>query len=163
MRINLLAPMALIQAVLPGMKARGRGHVVNIASIAGKGPSPFLSAYGSTKAGLIGLTRSLRLEHHGTGVGFSAVSPGFVSEAGMYARMEAETGERAPVTLGTSPPEDVARAVVAVIEKDLPERIVASRPMRPFFALGELSPRAGELGIRAAGARRFLKRVSERR
>ena len=35
--------------------------------------------------------------------------------------------------------------------------------MRPFFALGELSPRAGELGIRVAGARRFLKRVSERR
>jgi short-subunit dehydrogenase len=161
-RVNLLAPMALIRAALPGMLARGAGHVVNIASIAGKGPAPYLATYGTTKAGLIELTRSLRVEHRGTGVTFSAVSPGFVAREGMYARM-ASDDVKAPFTLGTSPPEKVAAAVVEAIEDDVPEKLVTSRPMRPFFALTELSPRAGELGIIGTGARRFLKKVGERR
>jgi NAD(P)-dependent dehydrogenase (short-subunit alcohol dehydrogenase family) len=162
LQVNLHAPMELIRLVVPGMLARGAGHVVNIASISGKGPSPFLAAYGTTKAGLIELTRSLRVEYRDSCVGFSAVSPGFVAREGMYARM-AEPGLEAPVTLGTSPPEQVAQAVLEVIEKDVPERIVTARPMRPFFALTELSPQIGELGIIGSGARRFLKRVAERR
>ena len=160
--VNLLAPMAAIRAALPGMLARGSGHVVNLASISGKGPSPFLTTYGTTKAAVIQLTRSLRVEYRGTGVRFSAVTPGFVAREGMYARM-AENGLRAPRSLGTSPPEQVAQAVLKVLDRDLPEKIVASRPMRPFFALTELSPRAGELGIIGSGARRFLRRVGERR
>jgi short-subunit dehydrogenase len=127
--VNVLAPMALIRAALPGMLARRRGHVVNVASISGKGPAPYLAVYGTTKAALIELTRSLRVEHRGTGVSFSAVSPGFVAREGMYARMAA-LGERAPVALGTSAPERVARAVADAVEQDLAERIVASRPMR---------------------------------
>ena len=162
-RVNLLAPMALIRAVLPGMLARESGHIVNIASIAGHGPAPYLATYGTTKAGVLELTRSLRLEHAGTGVGFSAVTPGFVEREGMYARMADGDGLRAPRSLGTSPPEQVAQAVLKVLQDDLPEKIVASRPMRPFFALTELSPRIGELGIVGSGARRFLRRVAERR
>jgi short-subunit dehydrogenase len=161
-RVNVLAPMVLTRAALPGMLARGAGHVVNVTSVAGKGPAPYLASYGATKAALIELTRSLRVEHRGTGVGFSAVSPGFVERDGMYGRMRA-AGDRAPVALGTSPPEDVAAAVVAVVEDDVPERIVASRPVRPLFALAELSPRAGELAIIASGARRFLRSVGRRR
>jgi short-subunit dehydrogenase len=157
--VNLLGPMALIRAALPGMLERGAGHVVNIASISGKGPAPYLAVYGATKAGLIELTRSLRVEHRGTGVTFSAVSPGFVAREGMYARMQG----KAPATLGTSEPEEVADAVLAALDRDLPEKLVVARPMRPFFALTELSPRAGELGIIASGARRFLKQVAERR
>ena len=160
--VNLLAPMVLIRAVLPGMLERGSGHVVNLASISGKGPSPFLATYGTTKAALIQLTRSLRVEYRGTGVRFSAVSPGFVEREGMYARM-AQDGLRAPVTLGTSPPEQVAQAVLTVLDGDVPEKLVSARPMRPFFALTELSPRIGELGIIASGARRFLRQVGERR
>jgi NAD(P)-dependent dehydrogenase (short-subunit alcohol dehydrogenase family) len=161
-RVNLLAPMTLIRAALPGMLARGRGHVVNIASVAGKGPAPYLATYGTTKAALIELTRSLRVEHRGTGVGFSAVSPGFVEREGMYARM-AEDDLEAPVALGTSPPEQVAVAVAEAVEDDIPEKLVTARPMRPFFALTELVPRAGELGIIVSGARRFLGRVAGRR
>jgi short-subunit dehydrogenase len=162
LHVNLHAPMELIRLIVPSMVARGSGHVVNLASISGKGPSPYLATYGTTKAGLIGLTRSLRVEYRGTGVRFSAVSPGFIEREGMYARM-AEDGLRAPFTLGTSPPEQVAQAVLRVLDGDVPEKIVASRPMRPFFALGELSPRLGELGIIGSGARRFLRRVAERR
>ena len=161
-RVNLEAPLELIRLLVPGMVERGSGHVVNLASISGKGPSPFLATYGTTKAGLIGLTRSLRVEYRGTGVSFSSICPGFVEREGMYARM-ASHGLKAPVTLGTSPPEQVAQAVLKAIVDDVPEKIVASRPMRPFFALAELSPRLGELGITGSGARRFLRRVGERR
>jgi NAD(P)-dependent dehydrogenase (short-subunit alcohol dehydrogenase family) len=157
--VNLLAPLTLIRAALPGMLARRRGHVVNVTSISGKGAAPYLAVYGTTKAGLIELTRSLRVEHRGTGVSFSAVSPGFVADEGMYARMEG----RAPVTLGTSKPARVASGVLEALDRDVPEKLVVTRPMRAFFALTELSPRAGELGIVASGARRFLRRVAERR
>jgi NAD(P)-dependent dehydrogenase (short-subunit alcohol dehydrogenase family) len=160
--VNVLAPMALIRAALPGMLGRGTGHVVNLSSIAGKGPSPFLTSYGASKAALAQLTRSLRVEHRGSGVGFSAISPGFVERDGMYARMAA-AGDTAPFTLGTSPPERVAVAVCEAIEGDQPERVVAARPMRPLFAMAELSPRAGELAIIASGARRFLEQVGRRR
>jgi NAD(P)-dependent dehydrogenase (short-subunit alcohol dehydrogenase family) len=161
-RVNILAPMALIRVALPGMLSRGSGHVVNLASIAGKGPSPFLTSYGTSKAALVQLTRSLRVEHRGSGVGFSAITPGFIERDGMYARMAA-AGDHAPITIGTSQPEEVAVAVCEAIEGDQPERVVAARPMRPLFALGELSPRAGELAIIAAGARRFLEQVGRRR
>jgi short-subunit dehydrogenase len=161
-RVNLIAPMALIAAALPGMLARRRGHVVAIASIAGVGAAPYLAVYGATKAGLIGLIRSLRVEHQGAGVGFSAVSPGFVRREGMYARME-RTGHRAPWLLGTVAPEEVADEVVAAIERDRAEPYVSARPIRPFAAVAQLSARAGALGIVAAGARRFLRDVGRAR
>ena len=160
--VNLAAPMTLVAAVLPGMLARGRGHVVTVASISGKGPSPYLVAYASTKAALVELNRSLRLEYRDEPVSFSTVAPGFVSDAGMYARMR-EAGDRAPLALGTSKPERVARAVVRAVEHDVAERNVATRPMRPLFALTELHPAIGELGVRAAGGRRFLRAVARRR
>ena len=55
--INLCAPLLLTRRVLPGMLERGRGHVVFIASLAGKAPTPYEAVYAASKAGLIGLTR----------------------------------------------------------------------------------------------------------
>jgi short-subunit dehydrogenase len=160
--INVAAPMVLIRSVLPGMLERGRGHVVTVASVSGKGPSPYLVAYASTKAAMIEMTRSLRLEYRDEPVSFSSVNPGFVSDAGMYARMEA-AGDKAPFALGTSKPGRVASAVVDVIEHDRAERNVSTRPMRPLFALTELLPAIGEVGVRAAGGRRFLRSVGRTR
>jgi hypothetical protein len=90
------------------------------------------------------------------------VAPGFVSDAGMYARME-RAGDKAPLALGTSKPGRVAAAVVHAIEHDVAERNVATRPMRPLFALTELYPVLGELGVRAAGGKRFLRSVARTR
>ncbi|HWT93339.1 MAG TPA: SDR family oxidoreductase [Solirubrobacteraceae bacterium] len=158
-RVNLTAPMVLIRAALPGMLARGRGHVVGVSSISGRGPSPYLASYATTKAALHELMASLRLEHRGTGVSFSSVSPGFIAREGMYARMQ-ETGHNAPITLGTSAPERVGKAVADAFEQDKADRIVAARPMRPLFALNELTPKAGDAGVVAVGARRFLRKVA---
>ena len=69
--------MVLTREALPGMLERRRGHVVNIASLAGKIAAPNLTAtYVATKHGVVGFTHSLRGEQHGSGpVVFSAICP----------------------------------------------------------------------------------------
>jgi NAD(P)-dependent dehydrogenase (short-subunit alcohol dehydrogenase family) len=78
-RVNLLAPMVLARRALPGMLERGRGHIVTVSSMAGKAGTACNTAYATTKAGLVGLTRSLRAELAGQPVGASVVCPGFVA------------------------------------------------------------------------------------
>lgn len=73
--INLVAPARLIQAVLPGMKARGFGRIVNVGSIFGSINFAHFATYSSAKAGLKGLSQALRRELVGTGVGVTYVAP----------------------------------------------------------------------------------------
>jgi short-subunit dehydrogenase len=145
--LNLTAPMQLAQAVLPGMLRRRRGHVVNLASLAGKKGIPYGAVYSATKAGLIEWTGALRSELAGTGVSLSVVCPGFVTGEGMFAR----SGVPAPALLGSCTPDQVAAAVVRAIRRDLPEVLVNSVPVRPFMALIALSPRAGPWVLRRMG------------
>ena len=84
--------MDLTRIVLPGMLERGRGHVVNIASLAGKTPVPYLATYAATKHGVVGFTHSLRAEYGAEPVSFSAICPVFVTDVGMYARLDAAPG-----------------------------------------------------------------------
>lgn len=161
--VNLLAPMLLARHLLPVMVERGRGHVVNVSSLAGKAGPPYEAVYGGTKAGLIGFTQSLRREYRGTGVSASVVCPGYVSGAGMYADAVEETGVEAPRKMGTTTPEDVARAVVRSVLEDAPEVIVNPLPVRPLLALSELSPRLGEwLGRRLGLFSVFEERAARR-
>lgn len=150
-RLNLLAPLLLVRRLLPGMVERGRGHVVNISSLAGKAGPPYEGVYGATKAGLIGFTQSLRRELHGTDVGASVICPGYVSGTGMYADAVEETGARAPEKAGRATPDGVAAAVVRAIREDEPEIIVNSVPVRPLTVLSEASPRLGEWLSRKLG------------
>jgi short-subunit dehydrogenase len=158
--VNVEAPMALTRLVLPEMLERKRGHIVNISSLAGKSGPAFQEPYAATKAALLAFTASLRGTYRGTGVSASAVTPGFV-EAGIYAKLKAQTGCAAPALLGTSQPEAVARAVMRVIERDLPEVIVNPLPVRPLLAFSALFPRAGEWLISKIGTNDFFRRVVE--
>ncbi|GFG75413.1 hypothetical protein MBOT_27780 [Mycobacterium botniense] len=85
--VNLTAAMLLTRPVLPGILARGRGHVVFVSSGLAKTGSAFQAPYSATKAALIALTHALRAEYRHTPVGFSVVCPGLVTGAGMYQRM----------------------------------------------------------------------------
>jgi short-subunit dehydrogenase len=67
-QVNLVAAAHLIQKVLPGMLARGRGKIVNNASIGGYAVFPGVSTYTATKTGLVALSEALRRELRGTGV-----------------------------------------------------------------------------------------------
>jgi short-subunit dehydrogenase len=75
---NLVGAAASIAGVVPGMVARGDGRVVAVASVAGFRGLPRFGAYSASKAGLITLCESLRIDLHGTGVSVTTVCPGYV-------------------------------------------------------------------------------------
>jgi NAD(P)-dependent dehydrogenase (short-subunit alcohol dehydrogenase family) len=79
--VNLRGPLLCSRAVLPGMLARRRGRIVNVASGAGTRSIPYLSAYVTAKAALIRLTENLATEVQGTGVSIFAIQPGTVRTA----------------------------------------------------------------------------------
>jgi NAD(P)-dependent dehydrogenase (short-subunit alcohol dehydrogenase family) len=76
--VNLVGTYYMCRAVIPGMVARGWGRIVNIASIAGKEGNPNASAYSASKAGVIGLTKSIAKEVAGTGVLVNCVTPAVI-------------------------------------------------------------------------------------
>lgn len=157
--INLAAPMALTRLVLPLMLERDRGHIVNVTSLGGLLGIGWGEPYSATKHGLVGFTRSLRMSCRvsGSRVSASAICPGFVERVGMYADSVREHGHRAPFAIGTSSPEAVAAAVVRAIERDAPEIIVSSRPIRLLLVLGAISPRLGEWLLRKLGGHRIFE------
>jgi NADP-dependent 3-hydroxy acid dehydrogenase YdfG len=77
--VNLVAPFALVHAFLPGMRARGSGHLVTVGSVADRNIFPGNAAYSASKYGLRALHEVLRAELRGTGVRTTLVSPGPVN------------------------------------------------------------------------------------
>jgi NADP-dependent 3-hydroxy acid dehydrogenase YdfG len=105
MDVNVWGLVHGMRAVLPGMMARGRGHVVNVASMAGKFPAPGMAVYNASKFAALGLTAAVRREIVASGVSVSAVLPCAV-----------RTGLSSGVPLGRGLPtvgaEVIARAVL---------------------------------------------------
>jgi short-subunit dehydrogenase len=149
--VNLIAVMDLTSLVLPGMLERRRGHIVNLASLAGKIPSVFLATYAATKHGVVGFTHSLRVEYADEPVSFSAICPVFVADVGMYARAEAEMDTEPPPGLRPVRPQRVADAVLEAVREDRAEVIVNRGPIRPLAALYWLAPKTT---VRLLGSRR---------
>jgi short-subunit dehydrogenase len=110
--LNLVAPMLLARALVPGMRQRRRGHVVNVTSIVaytGRGEE---AVYAATKGGLAAFAESLRQELAGSGVGVSVVTPAAIDTQFFERRGRAYDRHR-PRPL---PPERVADAVARAVE-----------------------------------------------
>lgn len=106
LEVNLLGPINGMRLVLPAMIERGRGHVVNVCSMAGKIPLPGMAVYNASKFGAVGLTAAVRREFAETGVSVSAVLPAAV-------RTRLSSGVTLGGGLPTVDPEDIAAAIVA--------------------------------------------------
>ena len=161
MEINLIAPMLLTRAVLPGMIARNRGHVVQIASLAGKGGFPYQAPYAASKAALVMFSHTLRAELVDTEVGASAICPGFVADEGMYADMVNATGIRAPRVLGATSPAKCAQAVIKALKKNSSELIVNPSPMRPMVVLGQVFPDTASWVMKTLGVTAQARKMAE--
>jgi len=135
-RLNLVTPVQLCRQVLPGMVERGRGHLVNVSSLAGVAAYPGMTCYASTKAGLTQFTEVLALDLKGLPVGTTVVQLGpiptdMLDHVNDYAptRDSFNRGYKLRILVDI-PREQVADAIVAAVEKGrthvrLPKRAVA--------------------------------------
>lgn len=158
-RVNLTSAMWLAKLVLPAMLERRDGAIVNVASLAGKGPVPFNTLYAASKHGMVGFARSLMIELDGTGVRCGVVCPGFVDE-GMW-KTHKERGASLPPMMRAVAPQKVADAVAACAVKG-GEFIVAGAPYRPLLALGELAPAVLTPVVRRLGVPRVFAEGADR-
>ncbi|MGI8731213.1 MAG: SDR family NAD(P)-dependent oxidoreductase [Solirubrobacteraceae bacterium] len=145
--VNLRAPMMLAHALAPAMTARGSGHIVLMSSLSGKAPAAGSSVYSATKFGLRGFAGALRAELHSSGVGVSAIFPGFIRDAGMFE----DAGVTLPRGTGTKTPEQVARATLRAIERDRGETDVAPLALKLGATLCGIAPETSAKVTRKAG------------
>jgi NAD(P)-dependent dehydrogenase (short-subunit alcohol dehydrogenase family) len=116
MNVNLLGPFLLCKHLGTQMLAKGRGSIVNVASVAGLAGIGHRSAYNASKHGLIGLTRTLAAEWGGRGVRVNAVCPGWIktemdeADQGTGAYSDADIVNRVPMARFARA-EDVAEAI----------------------------------------------------
>jgi 2-dehydro-3-deoxy-L-rhamnonate dehydrogenase (NAD+) len=120
MNLNINAPFYLCRAVLPHMRARGYGRIVNIASIAGKEGNPNMVAYSASKAALIGLTKSIAKEVATEGICINAVTPAVIRTRLLEQLTQAQVDymvQRIPMKR-TGQPEEVAAVVHFLSSRD---------------------------------------------
>ena len=117
--VNCKGALNCVGAVLPGMLARGRGHLVTISSDAGRKVFPGLSVYSASKFFVEALSQGLRLETAGTGIKVTTIQPGNVATSLSSLSTDAEAVELYGQSSGARvlDPEDVAESVVYALRQ----------------------------------------------
>ena len=144
MRVNLMGPFFLTQAVLPGMLARKEGTIVNVSSLSATNPSLLGgSFYGAVKAGLLNFTRCLNIELENSGVRACCILPGAVDTPTLENRpVVPDAGARATMLAA----EDVAEAILLAVaspHRSLVEEITVRPTYRRALSHELMDPFAG--------------------
>ena len=134
LELNLHAVIHGSKEAVRRMKPRGAGHIVNVASIAGKFGSPGGATYAACKHGVVGLSESLRAELYGTAIELHVVMPAFVNT-------ELAAGTKELKGLKRSSPEDVAEAVVDALKTGRFE-VYVPKSVKGLVTSTALAPRA---------------------
>jgi NAD(P)-dependent dehydrogenase (short-subunit alcohol dehydrogenase family) len=108
LEINVGGAVIGMRVALPGMIARGRGHIVNVASVAGKSPVPGGIIYAASKAAVISATESARVEFAHSGVSFTCVMPSFTNT-------ELISGTSGTKFIRNLEPEEVGEAITRAV------------------------------------------------
>jgi len=136
---NVKGLMTMTRAVLPGMVARDRGHIVNLGSTAAHWPYAGANVYGGTKAFVHQFSLNLRADLHGTKVRVTVVDPGMVGGTEFSnVRFHGDDGRAAQVYEGADPltPEDVAETIwwVATLPARVNVNAIELMPVSQSFA-----------------------------
>ncbi len=145
-RVNVLGVMHGAHAFLPGMRSRGHGHIVNIASLAGRFAPPGAAVYSATKHAVVAFSEALNYEVETDGVSVTSVNPAFVSTEGFP-----QTGTNKRFVMKA---ERVAEAVVKVVREGIAPEYSIPRWVSPLQAFRVLTPPLYRWGMRRV-RRRF--------
>jgi hypothetical protein len=157
--LNLSAPVALTQAVLPEMIDRRSGQIVNIASVVGQQVIPRMTVYSATKAALIAFSTGLRMELTGTGVDVIVVSPGS-TRTDFFTAAAAVDAKATRIAKTQYSPERVARAVVKSSKTRRKETTLTAEGIT-ITLIRRLSPRLADAIINTVATRSMpLKRTN---
>lgn len=187
MTVNYFGPAALSKLVLPRMRERGRGKIINISSVSGMLAMPTMAAYSASKYALEGMSESLWYEVRPFGINVSLIQPGFIrslSFKNVYytALSRIESQREGPysdyyrymtpfvgrlMNLSRTRPEAIARLTMKVIRTENPPLWVpASLDAWLFYYLRRLIPRRLLMPLLFAllpGARHWAEKYSHRR
>jgi uncharacterized protein len=119
-RVNYFGTLYAMKAVVPEMLSRGRGHIVNVASIAGRIGAPFEAAYSASKFAVVGLSEAADIELAPRGVRVSLVNPGPV-DTGFFEARGAPYARKTPKPVAASA---VAKTVIAAVEDNRAEQYI---------------------------------------
>jgi short-subunit dehydrogenase len=159
--VNVLALIDLTQRVLPGMLERGRGHVVNVGSIAGYVAAPGETVYCATKFAVQGFTDGLRREVAGRGVDVTLIAPGPIKTEFMARIRTGEPAEEPGALDYGMSAESVAKAIVRALTRRVPGYKTITVPRIGGFSRLGAAPgfaRATDLATRG----RVRKAIAER-
>ena len=141
-KVNYLGVLYCTKVFLPMMLSAGRGHVVNVASLAGRFAVPGSSVYSSTKHAVVAFSEALYYELASSGIVVTAINPGLVATEGFPHRDAVKAGRK------VLPPDDVARLIVRVVKDGIgPERSIP-RWMAALQAFRVLTPGLYRFGLK---------------
>jgi NAD(P)-dependent dehydrogenase (short-subunit alcohol dehydrogenase family) len=150
LEINLHAVIFGTQEAIRRMRPRASGHIVNVASLAGRAAAPGLATYCATKHGVIGLSEAARMELRGSGVEMTVVMPGF-------ARTELAIGVPDLRGVKRVTPEQIADATVAALKSPRFD-VWVPRGLGPLISFGAALPRSWREAVsRAMNSDRVAK------
>lgn len=138
--LNCATVVDLVHAFLPAMLARGSGGILNVASVAGFQPTPYMAVYGATKAFVLSFTESLWAELAGKNIRVTALCPGPVDTPFFEATGAPGLRKTVPAPLMMQP-RPVVEAALAALEANRPV-VVPGLPSRMLTLLPRLVPRA---------------------
>jgi short-subunit dehydrogenase len=141
-RTNLLSVMWATKLILPRMLQQGRGHIVNVASLAGRFATPGSTVYSAAKHGVVGFSEALNVETQGRGVLVTAVNPAFVATEGFPHQ------DKSPWMVMR--PERVAEVIVDVVRKGKAPEVSIPRWAASGQAFRVLTPTLYRYGLSRA-------------